>query len=52
VNFAALGLVIDVRPVFAWYDIWVGMYFDRRSGYLYVLPLPMVGIKVGVWRAL
>lgn len=51
-NVALLGLVIDVRPVFAWYDFWVGAYFDRRSGYLYVLPLPMVGFKVGVWRAL
>lgn len=30
--------------IFAWYDIWVGAYFDRAKNWLYILPLPMVGI--------
>lgn len=37
---------IHVRPVLAWYDIWVGLYWDRAKRRLYILPLPMVGVFV------
>ena len=30
----------------AWYDLWVGAYFDHRKRRLYILPLPMVGICI------
>lgn len=32
--------------VFAWYDLWVGAYWDREKRTLYVLPLPTVGFKI------
>jgi hypothetical protein len=32
--------------VFAWYDFWVGVFWDARKGRLYILPIPMVGIVV------
>jgi hypothetical protein len=35
-----------VRPIFAWYDFWVGLYYDRVKHRLYVLPLPMIGFIV------
>lgn len=35
-----------IRPVFAWYDLWVGAYWDRRCRKLYVLPLPCIGFWV------
>lgn len=35
-----------VRFVFAWYDLWVGMYWDRKSRKLYILPLPCIGIVI------
>lgn len=33
-----------IRPLFAWYDLWIGAYWDRRTRTLYLLPLPCVGI--------
>lgn len=27
---------------FAWYDLWVGAYWDRKQRVLYVCPLPML----------
>lgn len=35
-----------VRFIFAWYDMWIGAYYDRHHRRLYVLPIPMVGIVV------
>lgn len=33
---------LRVRIKFAWYDLWVGAYWDRHSRTLYVCPLPML----------
>jgi len=37
---------VRIRPVFAWYDAWIGAYWDRHSRTLYVLPLPCLGVAV------
>jgi hypothetical protein len=37
---------MSVRPLFAWYDLWVGAFWDRKSKRLYVLPLPCVGVVI------
>lgn len=31
-------MTVSVR--FAWYDLWVGAYWDRKQRTLYVCPLP------------
>lgn len=36
-----------VRPMFAWYDLWVGVFWDRKQKQLYVFPVPMLGFKIG-----
>jgi hypothetical protein len=35
---------MKIRPVFAWYDLWVGAFWDKAKRKLYVLPLPCIGL--------
>lgn len=37
---------MKVRFMFAWYDFWVGFFWDRPKSRLYVLPVPMFGICI------
>jgi len=32
--------------LFAWYDLWIGMYFDKKKNWLYILPVPMLGVII------
>lgn len=38
---------MKVRVRFAWYDLWIGAYWDRKARVLYVCPLPMLLIEIG-----
>lgn len=38
--------VTTVRIMFAWYDMWVGVYWDRTKRKIYICPLPMVCVVV------
>lgn len=31
---------------FAWYDFWIGVFYDGKKGILYICPLPCCVIKV------
>lgn len=33
-----------VKPIFAWYDLWIGVFWDRKAHKLYVFPMPCVGL--------
>lgn len=33
-----------IRPIFAWYDMWVGAFWDSRKRRLYIFPVPMLGV--------
>ena len=41
---------------FRWFDIWMGLYIDRKNKAVYICPVPMLGIKIsweqnsGPWK--
>ena len=37
---------MSIKPIFAWYDFWIGLYWNREKRRLYILPLPCIGIVV------
>lgn len=37
-----------IKVFFAWYDFWIGVYYDRYYQNIYICPLPMICIKVSI----
>lgn len=35
-----------VRLFFAWYDFWVGIYYDTKKNIIYICPIPMFGVQI------
>lgn len=38
----------SIKPIFAWYDFWIGVFFDtkREPRVTYIFPVPMCGVKI------
>lgn len=34
------------RFIFAWYDLWVGVFIDRARRRVYVFPVPCFGVRI------
>lgn len=37
---------MKIKFIFAWYDFWIGAYYDRNKGVVYIFPLPMFGVSI------
>ena len=37
-----------VQFFFKWFDFWIGFYWNKTKKHLYILPLPMIGIKIRI----
>jgi hypothetical protein len=33
---------------FAWYDLWMGIYIDRKECAIYMCPLPCIVVRFAV----
>lgn len=36
----------SIKPMLAWYDLWMGIYVDVPQRRVYVFPLPCIGIRI------
>lgn len=37
---------MNIKPIFAWYDIWIGVFIDKPKKRIYIFPVPMLGIVI------
>jgi hypothetical protein len=35
-----------IRPMFAWYDMWIGAFYDKPRRRLYIFPIPCFGVRI------
>ena len=42
---------MTIRPIFAWYDFWIGGFYDQKKRRLYLM-VPFVGIVIQFRRKL
>ena len=37
---------MKINLIFAWYDFWVGVFYDQNKRFIYIFPVPMFGIII------
>lgn len=37
---------MKISFIFAWYDLWIGLFYDRKNKWLYIFPVPCIGIVI------
>jgi hypothetical protein len=37
---------MKIYPIFAWYDLWIGLFIDAKKKRLYIFPIPCFGLVI------
>lgn len=37
---------VSIKPIFVWYDFWIGLFFDVPKRRLYIFYFPMCGVVI------
>lgn len=37
---------MKIKPIFAWYDLWIGVFVDTTKRKIYVFPIPCFGVVI------
>jgi len=37
---------MKIKPIFRWFDLWIGLFIDVKSKTIYFFPIPMFGLKI------
>jgi hypothetical protein len=40
---------MKIKLIFAWYDIWVGVFYDQKKRRIYIFFLPTIGIVIQLY---
>lgn len=51
ISSTARGADVTIRLIFAWFDFWVGVFFDRPRRRIYVFPVPCIGLMIQLKEA-
>ena len=43
---------MKIKIIFAWYDFWIGLFYDQKKKWLYIFPMPMIGILIKLSNAI
>jgi len=35
-----------IKFIFAWYDIWIGIFIDSKKKLIYIFPVPCLGLVI------
>ena len=37
---------VKITMLFAWYDLWIGAFYDKGGRQLFILPIPCCGLRL------